>query len=64
MTPKEFFAFAKKHKARMVDLKFTDPPGHLAALFVSDRDLERRNVQRRRRIRRILDSGVAGHQRV
>ena len=24
MTPKEFFAFAKKHKARMVDLKFTD----------------------------------------
>ena len=24
MTPKEFFAFAKEHKAEMVDLKFTD----------------------------------------
>jgi glutamine synthetase len=24
MTPREFFAFAKKHKAEMVDLKFTD----------------------------------------
>jgi glutamine synthetase len=24
MTPREFFAFAKKHKAQMVDLKFTD----------------------------------------
>ena len=24
MTPKEFFAFAKKHEADMVDLKFTD----------------------------------------
>jgi glutamine synthetase len=24
MTPKEFFAFAKEHKAKMVDLKFTD----------------------------------------
>ena len=24
MTPKEFFAFAKKNKAKMIDLKFTD----------------------------------------
>ena len=24
MTPEEFFAFAKKHGAEMVDLKFTD----------------------------------------
>jgi glutamine synthetase len=24
MTPREFFAFAKKHKAEMIDLKFTD----------------------------------------
>ena len=24
MTPKEFFEFAKKHNAKMVDLKFTD----------------------------------------
>ena len=27
MTPKEFFAFAKEHKAEMVDLKFTDMLG-------------------------------------
>jgi hypothetical protein len=27
MTPKGFFAFAKKHKARMVDLKLTDLRG-------------------------------------
>jgi hypothetical protein len=24
MIPEEFFAFAKKHKARVMDLKFTD----------------------------------------
>ena len=24
MTPKDFFEFAKKHNAKMVDLKFTD----------------------------------------
>ena len=24
MTPKQFFAFAKKHGAEMIDLKFTD----------------------------------------
>ena len=27
MTPRDFFAYAKKHKAEMVDLKFTDWPG-------------------------------------
>ncbi len=25
MTPKNFFEFAKKHNAKMVDLKFVDP---------------------------------------
>ncbi len=32
MTPKEFFDFAKEHKAETVDLKFTDllGPGSIA----------------------------------
>ena len=34
MTPKEFFEFAKKNNAKMVDLKFTDLFGHVAALHL------------------------------
>jgi len=40
------------------------PARHLAALLVSRRHLGRRHLRGRRRLRRLVDPGVAGHQRL
>ncbi len=36
MTPKQFFAYMKKNGSEMVDLKFVDLLGIVAALLVPD----------------------------
>ncbi len=62
--PKDFFTYAKKHQAEMVDLKFVDMLGSWQHCSFPMDILERGHVQGRPRVRRLLDSRLDGHPRV
>ena len=64
MTADDFFQFAKKNQAEMVDLKFVDLLGSVAALLVPRRHARHRHVRGRPRVRRLVDPRLDGHPRV
>ncbi len=64
MTPREFFAFARKNKAEMVDLKFTDFLGTWQHCSFPHRHVGRKHIQGRRRFRRLVDPRLAGDRRI
>ena len=61
---KDFFSYAKKNKAEMVDLKFVDMLGTWQHCSFPDRRARRRHLRGGPRVRRLVDSRLAGHQHV
>ena len=61
MTPKEFFEFAKKHDAKMVDLKFTDLLGSWQHCSFPIETWDEGDVRGRGWIRRVVGPGLAGY---
>ena len=64
MTPKEVVKFAKEKGVRIVDLRFIDLPGTLAALLDSDVRAQRGHLRGRPRLRRLVDPRLPDHRRV
>ena len=62
-TSKEVMKAIKDHEVEMVDLRFTDLPGHVAAHLLPDAGVRRGRVRRRPGLRRLLDPRLAGDQR-
>ena len=64
MQPAEVLKLAKKHDAKMVDFKFVDLLGHLAAHDDADRAARGEHLRGRLRLRRLLDPRLAADQRL
>ena len=61
---KDFFAYAKKNQAEMVDLKFVDMLGSWQHCSFPDRHARRRHLRGGPGVRRLVDSRLDGHPRV